>query len=72
MANQATAMVRKCDVLMQLDEVIRDLRSVTNESHSKFNNEVSVSSRAYFQGQWVAGAETLKRLEKLRLLLDAY
>lgn len=67
-----TVTIRKTDVLMQLDEVIIEMRREADDSESKYSHEISVANRAYWQGVNTGTNTAIRKLEALRTMLDAY
>ena len=67
-----TVTIKKTDVLMQLDEVIIEIKRDAEESESKYSHEISVANRAYWQGLNTGTNTAVKKLEALRTMLDAY
>ena len=72
MANTNTVTIRKNDVLMQLDEAITDIKNESDDSEQKYQHEVSVANRAFWQGLSRGTSIAVRRLEKLRTMIDAY
>ena len=72
MANTNTVTIRKNDVLMQLDEVIIEIQREADDSENKYNHEISVANRAYWQGLNTGTNTAVRKLEALRSMIDAY